>query len=119
MAWHFSLFELLPMKNFCSKLAIFNVSVIINGCKNVVLKNADFFHIWPNFCPKFADDMFWHLATVTPSASRLFDATSNRLPLQILNETQVPTTTTLGFPSIYLYTLWVLQILRILLWLGI
>jgi hypothetical protein len=28
------------------------------------------------------------------------------LPLQILNETQVLTTTTLGFPSICLYTLW-------------
>jgi hypothetical protein len=28
------------------------------------------------------------------------------LPLQILNETQVPTTATLEFPSIYLYTLW-------------
>jgi hypothetical protein len=31
------------MKNFFSKVAIFNVYVIINGCKNVVLKNADFF----------------------------------------------------------------------------
>jgi hypothetical protein len=28
------------------------------------------------------------------------------LPLQILNVTQVPTTTTLGFLSLYLYTLW-------------
>jgi hypothetical protein len=94
------------MKNFFSKLAIFNVYVIINGCKNVVLKNTDFFHIWQNFGPKFADDTFWHMATVTLSASRLSGATSNRLPLQILNETQVLTTTTLGFPSICLYTLW-------------
>jgi hypothetical protein len=87
------------MKNFFSKLAIFNVYVIINGCKNVVLKNADFVHIWPNFCQKFADDTFWHLATVTLSASRLC-ATSNRLPLQILNEPQVTT----SFP-LYTYIL--------------
>jgi hypothetical protein len=29
------------------------------------------------------------------------------LPLQIFNVTQVPTTTTLGFLSLYLYTLWI------------
>jgi hypothetical protein len=63
------------------------------------------FLIWPNFFQTFADNPVWDLATVL-SASRLFGATSNRLPLQILKETQVPTTTKLGFPSIYLYTFW-------------
>jgi hypothetical protein len=82
----------------------FCVNFTIKSNKRQLLKNADFFLIWLNFFKTFADNPVWDLETV-PSASQLFGATSNWLPLQILNETQVPTTATLEFPSIYLYTL--------------
>jgi hypothetical protein len=59
-----------------------------------------------NFCQFFGLQETPHYYGNFLALRGLHTFTAVPLPLQILNVTQVPTTTTLGFLSLYLYTLW-------------